>query len=123
VTIMVLVVEDEPDIRLTTRLMLEGAGYAVTEASTGKEALSKLSEQRPDVVLLDIRLPDVEGWDVLRSMRSSASLGDVPVLIMSAHTGGDFQERAALEGSEGYLVKPFRESDLIASVKRLLQAC
>jgi DNA-binding response OmpR family regulator len=118
----VLVIEDEPDIRLTARFMLESAGYDVLEAATGKESLAMLARERPDLVLLDIRLPDMEGWDVMKSMRSSAGPSKVPVVIMSAHSSGDFRERATQEGSDGYLVKPFREEELLRTVDDLAQS-
>jgi CheY-like chemotaxis protein len=120
VTSTVLVVDDEPDIRLTLRFMLEGAGHTVIEAATGADALNRLGAERPDLVLLDIRLPDMDGWDVMASIRSSAELSAVPFLIMSAHSSGDFRDRATQEGGRGYLVKPFREEDLVEAVGALL---
>jgi CheY-like chemotaxis protein len=117
---LVLVVEDEPDIRIMTRFMLEQRGYTVEEAATGGQALETLAGQRPDVVLLDIRLPDVEGWEVLRTIRADERLADVPVLIMSAHSSGGTKEQATREGSDGYLVKPFREKELLEAVEALL---
>jgi CheY-like chemotaxis protein len=120
VTSTVLVVDDEPDIRLTLRFMLEGAGHGVIEAATGAEALARLETQRLDLVLLDIRLPDMEGWDVMTIVRVSEELSTVPVLIMSAHSSGDFRDRATREGSKGYLVKPFREEELLKAVDALV---
>jgi two-component system KDP operon response regulator KdpE len=120
VTSTVLVVDDEPDIRLTLRFMLEGAGHTVVEAATGADALTRLRAERPDLVLLDIRLPDMDGWDVMASIRSSVELSAVPILIMSAHSSGDFRDRATQEGGRGYLVKPFREEDLVEAVGALL---
>jgi two-component system KDP operon response regulator KdpE len=121
VSTTVLVIEDEPDIRLTARFMLESAGHNVIEAATGAESLPLLASARPDLVLLDIRLPDMEGWEVMSNVRSSAGMSDVPVVIMSAHSSGDFRERAMLEGSDGYLVKPFREDDLLRTVDGLVR--
>ena len=117
----VLVIDDEPDIRLTARFMLESAGHEVIEAATGAESLPMLANARPDLVLLDIRLPDMEGWEVMSNVRSSAGMGEVPVVIMSAHSSGDFRERAKQEGSDGYLVKPFREEELLRTVDELVQ--
>jgi DNA-binding response OmpR family regulator len=117
----ILVVEDEPDIRLMARFMLESAGHRVIETASGNEAVSMLAEERPDLVLLDIRLPDIEGWEVLRKLRSSDRLSGLPVLIMSAHSSGDFRARASREGSDGYLVKPFRENELLEWVNKLLE--
>lgn len=119
-TSTVLVVDDERDIRLMLRFMLEGAGHSVIEAATGAEALTQLETRHPNLVLLDIRLPDMEGWDVMTNLRSNDELSTVPVLIMSAHSSGDFQDRATEEGSSGYLVKPFQEDVLLRAVDELL---
>jgi CheY-like chemotaxis protein len=120
VSATVLLVEDEPDIRLMTSFMLEGAGHRVVEAGTGTEALEALGRERPDLVVLDIRLPDMEGWEVLNAVRSSERLEDVPVLVVSAHSSGDARERASREGGSGYLTKPFREVELLEQVDALV---
>lgn len=119
-TATVLLVEDEPDIRLMTMFMLEGAGHRVVEAGTGADALDALGHQRPDLVVLDIRLPDMEGWEVLKAVRSSERGEELPVLVVSAHSSGDARERAAREGGDGYLTKPFREVELLEQVDALL---
>jgi CheY-like chemotaxis protein len=109
----ILVVDDEADLRLVVRLMLEMAGYEVEEAATGEEGLVKVEQQRPCLVLLDIRLPGIDGLEVLRRVRSDDDLGDVRVVMMSAHTSPETLEAAREEGSDGYLVKPFKEDDLL----------
>ena len=117
----VFLVEDEPDIRMMARFMLEGAGHAVHEAGTGQEAIAALARTPFDVLVLDIRLPDMDGWEVLRHVRAQEGLADVPVLVMSAHSSGETRARARVEGCDGYLVKPFREGELLASIDELLQ--
>lgn len=108
---IVLLVDDEPDIRFTARFMLEPEGYSLLEAATGEQALELLNETTPDAILLDIRLPGIQGWDVLNHVR--ANQPGVPVVMMSAHSSGDTMKRAMAEGSTAYLLKPFKQDDLL----------
>lgn len=102
----VLVVDDEADIRLTLRLILELAGHEILEAADGAEALVMV-QQSPDVVLLDIRLPDIDGLDVLRIMKGDPSVAGIPVVCVSAHSSEDTLRRALALGAVAYLGKPF----------------
>lgn len=114
----ILIVEDEPDIRFLASMILVGEGHTVFEASTGQEGLAGIKEHKPDLVLLDIRLPDMEGWDVLRAARADESTAEIPIVIMSAHSSGHTLDRAVFAGSNGYLVKPFKHEELLAVVKQ-----
>ena len=107
----VLLVDDEPDIRFTARFMLEPEGYSLLEASTGEQALELLGTTTPDAILLDIRLPGIQGWDVLDHVREHQP--EVPVVMMSAHSSGDTMTRAMEEGSTAYLLKPFKQAELL----------
>ena len=82
----VLVVEDEPDHRAVTRMTLRLSGYDVCEAGTGEDALARLDELRPDALVLDIRLPGIDGLEVLAHLRSERARDDVAVVLCSAHT-------------------------------------
>lgn len=113
----VLIIEDEPDIRFLASMILAGEGHTVFEASTGEEGLARIKEHSPHLVLLDIRLPDMEGWDVLRTVRSDEATADIPIVIMSAHSSGHTLDRAMLAGCNGYLVKPFKHEEILATVK------
>ena len=115
----VLVVDDEPDIRLLTRLMLTTGGYRVLEAATGEEALETLNEHPVDLVFLDIRLPGIDGWEVLRRVQEADDLSNLPIVMMSAHTSPSTLARAREAGSAGYLVKPFKEEELLEYVEDL----
>jgi DNA-binding response OmpR family regulator len=110
----VLIIDDELSIRVLVRMILEDDGYSVFEAETGQQGLDIAEAEQPDLVLLDIRLPDIDGWEVLRRLcaRSPAPR----VVIMSAHSSHPTLERAKREGSSGYLVKPFRHSELLEIV-------
>ena len=107
----VLLVDDEPDIRFTARFMLEPEGYSLREASTGEQALEILHENTFDAILLDIRLPGIQGWDVLDHVR--ANMPGVPVVMMSAHSSGDTMKKAIELGSTAYLLKPFKQAELL----------
>ena len=111
----VLVVDDEPDIRMLTRMMLEGAGHEVIEAPNGEKALEILDTETPSLILLDIRLPGIDGWAVLERV-TARTQDPVPVVMMSAHSSEQTLARAAKEGSAGYLVKPFKEAELLRYV-------
>ncbi len=113
----VLVVDDEPDIRLLVRLMLETAGHEVTEAATGEAALAAVAERRPDLLLLDIRLPGMDGWEVLRKLRAEDD-DRLPIVIMSAHSSELTLERASRLGSDDYLIKPFSQEEILRIVER-----
>ncbi len=109
----VLVVDDEPDLRLLVRMTLEGGGYTVAEATTAREALRLVEEVHPGLILLDIRLPDADGFDVLRSLRESEDFAEVPVVMMSAHSSPPTLRKAEVIGSHDYLIKPFKYDDLL----------
>ena len=101
-------------IRKTVRLACEKEGYAVQEAETGAEALSKLDGFRPDIILLDLMLPDISGFDVCRDIRRAGSR--VPILILSAKTE-EIDVVVGLEiGADDYIIKPFRPRELLARI-------
>jgi two-component system OmpR family response regulator len=107
----VLVVEDDPDVRdlLTRRLVI--LGHAVLAAASGEEALELATASPPALVLLDIRLPGIDGWEVLRRLRSTAATADAAVLVVSVLDPPDDHPPV-----DGYLIKPFR----ITSIDRLV---
>lgn len=110
----ILVIDDEPDIRTLVRLMLTRHGHSIIEAGTGEEGLEKLQDSSVDVVLLDIRLPGIDGWEVLEEMRRRKLLNGTRVVMISAHTSPSTLAHAHELGSSGYVVKPFKEDDLLA---------
>jgi CheY-like chemotaxis protein len=111
----VLVVDDEPDIRMLTRMMLEGAGHEVIEAESGERCLEIVEDETPDLILLDIRLPGIDGWGVLERI-TTRTVEKIPVVMMSAHSSEGTLARAAKAGSVGYLIKPFKEAELLRYV-------
>lgn len=109
----ILVVDDDASIRNFVQNALQDAGYTVTLAANGAEALDKVDVNHPHLILLDVRMPGVDGWEVLNQLRSAA--GEfTPVVVMTAEFSG--QDRALNSGAQGYLAKPFDLEDLLDCV-------
>jgi two-component system KDP operon response regulator KdpE len=114
----ILVVDDEPQIRRALRLALRANGYAVREAATGGEALDKASEWLPDLMILDLILPDLDGVEVCRRLREWSR---VPVIVLSAHGEDETKVRALDEGADDYVTKPFSTPELLARMRAVLR--
>jgi DNA-binding response OmpR family regulator len=115
----VLVVEDDPSISLGLRINLEGEGYEVLSADDGERGLAMAREQRPDLVILDVMLPKMNGLQVLQTIRREGLL--MPIIVLSARTG-EMDKVAGLElGAEDYVAKPFSLAELLARVKAALR--
>ncbi|HVA45108.1 MAG TPA: response regulator, partial [Pirellulales bacterium] len=111
---LILVIEDESPIRKFLRVSLTGEEYRIEEAETGKQGLTMAASQPPDLVILDLGLPDMDGLDVLRSLREWLS---APVIVLSAR-GQERDKVAALDaGADDYLTKPFGVGELLARVR------
>jgi len=116
----VLVVDDEPDIRVLAKITLQSAGFDVMEAESGEDALAAVERTNPDAVLLDIRMPGMNGWEVLEQLKSTDRYGEVPVVVFSAHEMTTAPERAREQGSAGFLAKPFLPEELVEAVNSAL---
>jgi CheY-like chemotaxis protein len=103
----VLVVDDEPDVLLLCRVNLEFEGYAVSEASDGERAMEQVRAERPDVVLLDVMMPRMDGWQVLAALKADEELRDIPVVMLTAKVQDQDQIRGWSEGVADYITKPF----------------
>ncbi len=119
---IVLVVEDEPDLMLTFRIVLKTAGYMVIDASTGEEALSALETVVPDAIILDLRLPGIDGWQVLAAIRQADLLPETPIVIASANAAADERSKAFEFGCAEMLTKPFGAEELRTTLDRVLVA-
>lgn len=111
---VVLVVDDDQDIRFLIRFHLEPAGYEVHEANDGAEALRYLDERAFDGVVLDLRMPGIDGYAVLEAMRDRGLLANTPVLTCSAHANQEAV--ASLMGTKGHVEKPFSPDELVRAV-------
>src|SRR5207245_11741631 len=114
----ILVVDDDADFRSGLRIALEMKGYQVDEAANGEEALLKLGEKPPLLVLLDLQMPVMNGREMLQRMRATPDLKEVPVVIIS---GFGFEWEAELMGAQGYIGKPFEAQELEATIANLLR--
>jgi two-component system, OmpR family, KDP operon response regulator KdpE len=116
--ILVLVIEDEIPIRRFLKMTLTDHGYAFREAQTGKDGLSKVASERPDLVILDLGLPDIDGLTVIHQLREWST---VPIIILSARGHEKDKVEALDAGADDYLTKPFGVSELLARVRVALR--
>lgn len=116
----VLVIDDEEDILLMIRIALEFDGHEVTTATTGEAGLELARRDAPDVILLDIRLPGIDGWEVLDRVRADPRIGRIPIVMISAHATPSTPRRALGQGATAYLTKPFRPEDLRKAISEAL---
>jgi DNA-binding response OmpR family regulator len=114
----VLVVEDEEDVRRLVRVLLERAGHTVVEAVNGADALVRMQDARPDLIVLDVTMPELDGWQTLERIRD---MSDVPVLMLTARTGELDKVRGLRAGADDYVTKPFGRQELLARVEALLR--
>ena len=110
----VLVVEDEPQMLKFLRIALDSHGYRVLDAKTGKEAIQQATAYTPDIVILDLGLPDMDGLEVTKRIREWSA---VPIIIVSARGQEDSKVQALDQGADDYLTKPFGAAELLARVR------
>ncbi len=116
----VLLVDDDREILEMTSLLLGGAGYAVTTAASGEEALYRVREEIPDLVLLDINMPGMDGWEVLRVLQEDEATAGIPVVMFSVNFEVREKLRALQQGARDYVTKPFDTEALLRRVGELL---
>lgn len=116
-TSRVLVVDDEPAIRELCRVSLELRGFEVDEAADGREALERMRSARPDVVLLDVMMPHLDGWGTMTEIRADVSLSGVPIVMMTAHSDDSDRRRAAVAGVARFVAKPFDPQELVDAIE------
>ena len=116
----VLIVEDNPVNRELLREVLEARGYAVSEACDGQEALRQIQNVVPDIVLLDLNMPVMDGFATLKHIRANPALAALPVLAVTAYTMQGDREKGLDAGFDGYLSKPVHAGTLIQEMERLL---
>lgn len=116
----ILLVEDTEDNRFMMRRLLEMSGYQVVEATNGEEAVRLAQSERPDVILMDLSLPVIDGLAATRAIRKLDGFGKVPIVAVSAHDTSDFQSDALEAGCNSYITKPIDFSQLEILIARLL---
>jgi DNA-binding response OmpR family regulator len=122
-TFKVLVVDDNASIRHLVRTVLETSGLDLTviSAQDGREALTLAEIEHPDLVLLDVSMPDVDGFEVCRRLREATHTAAMPVIMLTALGGEEHVEAGLGSGADDYIAKPFRRNELIARVRRVLE--
>src|SRR5437764_15233438 len=114
----VLVADDEKNIVQLARMYLQAEGFTVETASNGREALEKVRIAKPDLLVLDLMMPEVDGWEVCRRLRKE---GDLPIIMLTAR-GDDVDKIVGLElGADDYMTKPFNARELVARIKAVLR--
>ncbi|HEY3176073.1 MAG TPA: response regulator [Candidatus Polarisedimenticolia bacterium] len=116
----ILVVDDQEDILQTTALVLRKGGYEVATASTGMEAMGLAHALRPDLILLDIEMPRMDGWEALRLLRLDETTREIPVAMFTILFDLREKVRALKYGAQDYITKPFSVDDLLERVARIL---
>ena len=115
----IMIVDDEPDILFTVGQMLEISGYEVIKAVDGDDCLKKLNEIRPDLVLLDIMMPGMSGWDVAAKIKENPKWNDIPIVFVTAK-GDAMSVGMGNMAAEDYITKPFDIMDLKSRVEKVL---
>lgn len=117
----ILIVDDEPNIVLSLDYLVRKNGYVPYIARNGTEALVLVANEKPDLVLLDIMMPDVDGFEVCRQIRANESLKHTKVIFLSAKSRREDIERGLSEGANSYITKPFSTKQIMQEIKKLIE--
>lgn len=117
----VLLAEDEPNIVESLKFVLGRAGYTVTVKENGRDVLDMVIDNPPDVMILDVMLPEIDGFEILRKVRTECRRSDLPVIILTAKGQREDRERAISWGADRFISKPFSNADLVQAVDQLVQ--
>lgn len=118
----ILACDDEKHIVRLVQVNLERQGYEVVTANDGREALQKVEEERPDLVVLDVMMPYMDGFEVLQNLRRNAATRDIPVIMLTAKAQDQDVFKGWQSGVDCYLTKPFNPMELVAFVKRIFSS-
>jgi len=116
----ILVVEDQEDLRAILRDFLSASGYAVIEAAHGAESVAKATSERPDLVLMDIQLPALDGYDATRQIKSLPGFTAIPIIAVSSFAMKGDEEKARAAGRDDYVTKPYSPVQLLSIIRGLL---
>ncbi len=116
----ILLVDDEPDIVETVSFMLQSRNYQVSVASGGQEGIEKAREEHPDLLLLDIMMPDIDGYDVCMKLKGDADTKDIPIIMLTAKGESEAVLKSHSLGADDYVVKPFSLPTLLSKLKKFL---
>ncbi len=116
----ILLVDDEPQLVKVIKMRLEGAGYSVLAARTGQQALKLVKEEKPDLIILDIVMPDIDGFQICNILRSQYKTSHIPIIFLSAMRGVEDKIKGFNIGADDFLTKPFVSGELLARVNNIL---
>jgi two-component system cell cycle response regulator DivK len=116
----VLVVEDTEDNRRIVYDLLTASGYQVLEARDGAAGMAMAAEHRPDLILMDVQLPELDGYEATRRLKADPDLRDIPVIAVTAYALSDDEGKARAAGCDGYVAKPFSPRQLLATVRKFI---
>jgi DNA-binding response OmpR family regulator len=114
----VLIIEDEKLIIVSTQMVLEAAGFRVESATNGEDGIAKAKSQSPDLVLLDIMMPGIDGWETLTRLKKETATANIPVVIFTAREHSRGHQKSAEMGAVDYFRKPFEPDELIDLVEK-----
>ena len=116
----ILIVDDEPDLIMMLRLRLEAAGYEILEAADGQDALEKARREKPDLIILDLMLPKLDGYKVCRMLKFDEKYKHIPIIIFTARVQDSQKKLGEEVGADAYIAKPFEPPVLLGKIKELL---
>jgi two-component system cell cycle response regulator DivK len=116
----ILVVEDQEDNRQILRDLLGNAGYELSEAENGQEALAALEKRRPDLILMDIQLPVMDGYEATRRIKADPATKSIPVIVVTSYALSGDEGKARAAGCDAYVTKPYSPRQLLAKVREFL---
>jgi two-component system, cell cycle response regulator DivK len=118
----ILIIEDQEDNRAILRDLLGQAGYELIEAADGEEGVKLAEQERPDLILMDIQLPVIDGYEATRRIRGVLDLKSIPIIAVTSYALSGDEAKARAAGCDGYVTKPFSPRDLLAKVRAYLPA-
>jgi two-component system cell cycle response regulator DivK len=117
---LILAVEDQEDNMQILRDLLSSAGFEIIEAENGELALAALAHRRPDLILMDIQIPIIDGYEVARRIKSDPSLKSIPIIAVTSHALAGGEEKALAAGCDDFVAKPYSPRQLLAKIRRYL---
>jgi two-component system, cell cycle response regulator DivK len=117
----ILVVEDQEDSRQIMRDLLMTTDYEVTEAENGEEALAAVAKERPDLILMDIQLPIMDGYEATRRIKADPSLSSIPIIAVTSFALSGYEEEARAAGCDDFVPKPYSPRQLLAKIRGFLR--
>ena len=119
-SVKIAIIDDDPSMVKVLRIMLTSSGYEVVEATSGTKGFMITKRELPDLVLLDIMMPDVDGFEVCRRLKLDPDTKNIPVIFVSAKTGAEHIEMGLSLGAEGYITKPFELQDILDKIVEVI---